>query len=348
FQPRVGVVYLPGELGSQRLFGSWGRFYEQLPLVLATVYYGEGSQILITYPQNPLLDPTGADTLAIPIGGAPRVDGLRGEYFDEITIGYERRVGRQFKAGVRAIQRSLRWAIEDGYNQAQDRFVVGNPGRGALVQFPRARREYSALEFTFGRLSSAKVTFLISYVLSRTWGNFSGLFTSDVGGVGGAPNVSPQFDFAEQTPLGTGLLPNDRTHVFKSFGAYRFNFGLTAGASLFWESGTPRNEYGAIFAGPPYWSFLRRRGTAGRTPAIWDLNLRYTYLLPVGPRSELRPQVVLDLFHVGSPRKPVDFDQVHYTAVDATGNQTGANPAYGAVARYQPPMSARLGLVVEF
>src|SRR4030095_14736855 len=102
---------------------------------------------------------------------------------------------------------------------------------------------------------------------------------------------SAQFDFVEQTPQGLGLLPNDRTHVLKFFGAYRFGFGLTAGTSLVWESGTPLSEYGGIFVGPPYWSFLQPRGSVGRTPAIWDLNFRYTYLIPVRPYSRAEPQL---------------------------------------------------------
>lgn len=201
-----------------------------------------------------------------------------------------------------------------------------------------------ALELTFERLGDAPFTFLMSYVLSRTWGNYTGLFASDVSQA--APNVTAQFDFVEQTPRGTGLLPNDRTHVL--FGAYRFDFGLTAGTSLVWESGTPLSEYGGIFAGPPWWSFPQRRGTAGRTPAIWDLNFRFTYLVPVLAQSRAEPQVLLDLFHVGNPRRAVGLDQVHYTGIDEMGNQAGANVNFGKVTRYQPPMSARLGLVVGF
>lgn len=345
FQPRVGAIYMLGELGTQRLFGSWGRFYEQVPAVLATSYYGAPSQLLlIGYPQNPLVSTAGADTFAIAVGGAPRVNGLHGQSFDEVTLGYERQVGRLFKIGARGIHRRLRWAIEDGYDPAQDRFVVGNPGLGGLATFPRANRKYTGLELTLERLAGADFTFLASYVLSRSSGNYTGLFASDV--PDGGANVSAQYDFVEQLVNGRGLLPNDRTHVLKFFGAYRFDFGLTAGASLFWESGAPLNEYGGTSTGPPYWSFVRQRGSAGRAPAIWDLNLRYTYVLPIGARSPARPHLVLDLFHVGSPRRAVLIDQTHFTGIDEQGNQIAPNLNYGAVTRYQPPMSARLGVVV--
>jgi len=41
-------------------------------------------------------------------------------------------------------------------------------------------------------------------------------------------------------------------------------------------SGTPLNEFGVI---PDYYSstFLRPRGTVGRTPSIWDLSFRFMY-----------------------------------------------------------------------
>jgi hypothetical protein len=44
----------------------------------------------------------------------------------------------------------------------------------------------------------------------------------------------------------------------------------------------------------------------------------------------------------------VAVDQVHFTAIDEAGNQSGENVNYGKVTQYQAPMSARLGLVVAF
>ncbi len=344
WQPRIGVNYQPGRLGSQRLFASWGRYYEQVPIVIATTYYGTGTILIINYPQNPLVSEAGADTFAIASGGAPRVQGLHGQGYDEITVGYERSVGSGLKVGARGIHRRLRWVIEDGFEAARGGFVPGNPGLGALADFPRARRTYSGLELTVERQGESDFTFLASYVLSRSYGNYTGLFASDV--PAGGANISPQYDFPEELVNGRGLLPNDHPHVLKFHGAYRTHVGLTSGVSFFWESGAPLNEYGATTVGAPYWSFVRQRGTAGRAPSVWDLNLRYTYTLPLSVHSAVQPQVVLDLFHVGSPRRAVLIDQTHFTALDDAGNQIAPNPNYGAVVRYQEPMSARLGVIV--
>jgi hypothetical protein len=58
--------------------------------------------------------------------------------------------------------------------------------------------------------------------------------------------------------------------------------------------------------------------------------------------------VLVDVFHVASPRKAVNVDQVRFTCLDAGGNQACPNATYLKATRYQPPMSARLGVVMDF
>ena len=353
FQPRLGAIYQPGRLGSQKIFGSVGRYYLQLPLFLAiTQYGGYGRQTVTGYPQDPRVDTTGGVVFSdATLGGAPRIDGLRGQNYDEVTLGYERRFEGTFKIGARLIHRILRWVIEDGCPDSAApegcAFVTGNPGGVALDDFPRAARKYTALELTLERFGSRRFNFLASYIFSRSWGNYTGLFATDVRIDGG--NAGPQFDWVDQYVNGnaTGMLPNDRTHVLKFFGTYKFDIGLSAGAFLTWQRGTPLSELGGIPAGPPYWSFLQTRGAVGRTPTLWDINLRFSYDLPTAT-SSFGAKLLLDILHIGSPRRAVDFDQVHYTGVDGDGNQAGENATYGSVLRYQPPMSVVLGLLLSF
>jgi hypothetical protein len=82
----------------------------------------------------------------------------------------------------------------------------------------------------------------------------------------------------------------------------------------------------------------------GRTPTIWSLDLHAEYNLPVALTTRLRPRVLLDVFNLGSPRKVLFYEQLHYL----DNGLTQVNPNYGAVTRYQAPMSARLGMVVGF
>ena len=121
---------------------------------------------------------------------------------------------------------------------------------------------------------------------------------------------------------------------------------ISVGSSFLVASGTPLSEYGGVLAGPPYWGFATTRGTAGRTPAIWDLAVRGSYELPIGDRAGFRARALLDLQHLGSPRRIVDYDQVHFTC--AANDPSCANASYGTPTRYQPPMAGRLGLLVDF
>jgi hypothetical protein len=312
-------------------------------------YYNEGQRfLLVGYDHDPRFDSTGGDTLAYVVGEVqPENDDLEGQYFDEFTLGYERRIGRSGRFGVRGIYRTLGQGIEDGLaDPATDTWVWGNPGSGELSAFPRMKRNYSALELTFQQRTSNGLSFLASYVLSRSYGNYAGLFDSEYGNP--YPNATGVFDTVDGLVDGEGLLPNDRTHVFKLSGSYRLGVGVSVGASGVWESGTPLNEFGSDPLGPPYQAFLQERGTAGRTPAIWDVSMRITYEPSGFAGNRWRPRLTADFLHIGSEREAVNYDQVHYTAVDSEGNQIYPNPTYSQPIAYQPPMVVRLGIDVQF
>ena len=128
---------------------------------------------------------------------------------------------------------------------------------------------------------------------------------------------------------------------------YRFDYGLSMGIFFLWMSGTPLNEFGTGSLG---WGriFLQPRGTAGRTSSIWDLNFRLTYMLPQLISFDYQARFILDLFHIASQQEAVNYDQLHYLNVDEYGNQTDLNPTYGLPTSFQPPMSLRFGMEVNF
>ena len=119
--------------------------------------------------------------------------------------------------GVRGMHRTLRWAIEDAFNPATDQFVVGNPGRGDLAFAPRARHAYSALVLTFEKPVRGRFGFLASYVLSRTRGNYDGLYDFEQSTP--FPNTGTQFDSPQQYLNNEGRLINDRPHIAKLSGS---------------------------------------------------------------------------------------------------------------------------------
>jgi hypothetical protein len=338
WQPRTGFSWQLGREPTHRLFGSYGRFYQQIPLNISSLFYVGGTFIARYYSSDPRLPGVVPDS--VEGGSFPEVDqpiaGLSVENFDEFTLGYERLLGGAHLLTVRGIRRDLRSDFQFGALNPS-LFVIGNPGKGDFAFLPPAKRTYTALEVALGG-SLGGVEYRMSYVLSRTWGNYTGLYASDVGG---DPNPGGNFSFftPESARNSEGPLPNDRTHVFKFTSAYRPLPSFQIGGVFTVQSGTPENAFGpdTYGFGP---IFVAPRGSVGRTPAIWDLNLRFAYDLPW--RRIGTGRVVLDLLHVGNPRTVVGVDQWRGLG------SADANPNYLQPTAYQPPMAARLGMEVSF
>jgi hypothetical protein len=346
WQPRLGITIQPGEIGRQKVYASYGRFYQEFSSAVPATYYVDGiiSRAII-YEHDPRIDPSGGEVLSWVTGILPEID-MKGQYYDEVTVGYEHEVVPGIKGGVRGVYRALGQAVEDAIDPVTSTYVFGNPGRGLLSAFPAAERDYRALEITIAKVGGRRLNLMASYVLSRAHGNYTGLFGSDFNQT--YPNYLSTFDFLETTENALGLMPNDRRHAFKLSGSYGVGFGVTTGMSFSWLSGTPLSEWGGSSVGYGVTKLISTRGTAGRSPAIWDLNLRLAYTPPGMARGSVRPRFLCDVFHLGNPRKPVDFDQVHYLALDEDGNQSQPNPTYGLPTRYQPPVAVRGGVELSF
>ncbi len=347
-QPRFGVIYQPGPAGTQKIALTLGRFYEELSTWISASYFLQNSLTALDYySHDPAVDPQNPDnSLQILTKIRPALADLSGQYYDAIAAGYERRLSVALKISVSGTWRTLREGIEDGFDPVTGDVWFANPGKGVLKAYPRVRREYGALELRLEKPWDGHLALLAAYLLSRTWGNYPGLYNSDFNY--NAPNANGSFDQVETLINGTGLLPNDRTHVFKASGSINVVRGLQLGISGFWQSGTPLNEWGGSSVGAPWYRFMQRRGTAGRTPALFDLNMRLLYDLPSPLRYAIKPRLMLDAFHIGSRRTPVAYEQVHYFSLDENGANINLNPLYGKATRYQPPMAVRLGMEIDF
>ncbi|HEX9739184.1 MAG TPA: TonB-dependent receptor, partial [Ignavibacteriaceae bacterium] len=107
--------------------------------------------------------------------------------------------------------------VEDAFVLSENRFRTGNPGRGILSDFPRPERNYKALIFIIEKHYDEHFNFQASYVLSKDYGNYEGLF--DAFDHWEFPNINWSFDDLSNSWINaTGLVPNDRTHVFKFSG----------------------------------------------------------------------------------------------------------------------------------
>ena len=349
YQPRLGFTYMIDESSRSKVFGSVGRFYEQMTnfnfgLVNKTQY----ASIYNADPRSggdPLVQIDWSTDYEMHV-----TDELKGQHADEVVFGYETRLAQQWVLGIKGIYRELRAAVEGvWYPEGTQDEAIGNPGLGNLGYFPEPSRQYRGLQLEIANIEKTNRYHLAaSYCLSRTHGNYPGTFDTDTGIPN--PHGGSTYDSPALLENATGLLPNDRPHVLKLYGAYAFASGFSAGGFFTWQSGTPLSEFGATSLGWPYNIHLVNRGTYGRSPAIWDLNMRFAYVLPATPLAggSSRTRLLLDIFHLFGQRTGVAFDQQHYLAVDDSGNQVTENPNFGKATRYQPPMSMRFGIETSF
>jgi len=342
WQPRLGFVYQLDQAARQKLSGSLGRYYLQSALRFQDgLYNGSTTNGIVWYDDNPLTggQPVSATAFDFCCGGQAEVPGLEGSHYDEATLGFEQQFSRGMRFGVRGVYRTLRQVIAVANG-------IGNPGEnGSVENLARPRREYLALEFSFA-IDQPRYRVHASYVLSQNHGNYPGLFDSDQGRLF-APNENRSYRFVEQMANNTGRLPNDRPHSLKVYGAYRFGFGLVAGGFFSVQSGTPVSELG-VFQDLGFIPYFRQpRGSRGRTPTVWDLDLRFRYDLPASGR--MRPTVVLDVNNALNRREAVALDQFAELP-SALGNPAGrlVNRSFLQPVLYAPPRSVRVGVEVGF
>lgn len=345
FAPRLGFIFQPGRIGTQRIYGSAGRFYQDMLLNASGYYDGEtvyGWTLCDGDPLDPASECEGGASQST-ISGV--TEGLVGQHYDELTLGYERQVGQGLKVGVRGVYRSLQRAIEDGQDLEADEWVLGNPGYGPLDEYPQASREYTALELTAEKTVGQGLMLVGSYVLSRTHGNYQGMFETDYWMP--RPNVGIYFDHPDLMENADGLLPQDRRHSFKLAASYMTGFGLAIGTRFLWQTGTPLSIRGGSTQ-PPAYAYLAERGSMGETPNVWDLDLRFVYDFQSLVRRTSPTRLILDLFNVGSPRTALAYDQICCFTRTDEGHQTDINPNYLQPTRFQPPMTVRLGVEMGF
>jgi hypothetical protein len=207
-----------------------------------------------------------------------------------------------------------------------------------------------------------------SYTWARLQGNYEGLFRSDNGQLD--PNINSDFDLVSLLPNRTGLLPADRTHQIKAFGAREFvlrsGLSLNLGLSYRGASGTPFSYLGSHVDYGAAQAYILPRGTGGRLPWMhrFDSRLAVNYKLT----RDVTASLSLDVFNLFNFQAATAYDQ-NYTysnvlpivggtkadlpgkLVDTDGNPLSAdvvNKNFGKPTAYQSPRSFRFGARVSF
>jgi hypothetical protein len=273
----------------------------------------------------------------------------------EITVGAERELSRIFVLTVRYTRKNVDKAVEDhgilGVNGSEN-YIISNPGEGRAAELDRQagyvktlkpQRLYNGLEVTLNKRLSNNYFFNFNYTLSRLYGNYSGLASSDEPTINNAtdvvgrtdPGVSRYFDYIVNgfTFNGTpdnGDLPTDRRHAFKAYGGYNFDwFGSKSNSteiSFFQQilQGTPQTTYIGINQSSIVFT---KRGDLGRTPAYLQTDLALTHRYKFGRDDRFTAVFDFNVLNALNNNSVIFFDTNRY-AVQNTVPFEVVDPTY--------------------
>lgn len=370
YAPRLGLIWDPSGDGSSKLYGSYGRFYEQLPmdLVIRSFSFERQPRIINYDPLSNRPDPQAeADfgTESAILGGftEPSDPNLENQYITEALLGYERQVARDFAISVKGIYRAYDQVIEDFLCQDDGTYCIGNPGEGIMrrvftldysrtLPAPKPKREFKGVELAATKRLSNNWRAMASYLYSKLDGNFDGLYAPFTN-IGPDPNITAAYDYFDFFTNGSDLsritnsgpLSNDRRHQFKLSGTYLTPVKLEVGLSAYYRSGTPITRYGFSDAYGRYEFFLTKRGAEGRTPATYEADLHLGYPIAVGP---VKLNLLVDVFNLLDAQRAVLVDQRYGFQEADNSSPTPVNPNYKKALLRTPPTTARIGVRVSF
>lgn len=324
--PRLGFAWDPKGNGKQRIYASWGQFFDIMKYELPRGSFG-GDRWLdymftlddpqaVRQNQGIPSDPTKAFggrflevvNWRIPSNDPndntidPNLKPMKQRMFD---IGYERSISSDLVASARYTNRRLIRTIEDvgTLGPEGEIYYIANPGEGLTIDptrwepgipvTPKPKRNYDAVEFRLDKRFSKSYQFAISYTWSRQYGNYSGLASSDENGRT-SPNVNRFYDlpwiyYTEQGTYAEGRLATDRPHTFKFFGGYTLNSKV--GSTSFWPnlllySGTPLTTEANVISTTPAAPY--GRGDLGRTPVYLNTDFNVVHNFKPFDASENR------------------------------------------------------------
>jgi hypothetical protein len=391
--PRLGAAWDVRGDGKWKAYGSWGFFYDKMKYVLARNSLG-GTKWLVYYytldrPDWPNLLPPGCPPacpgtliqgpvdLALPanIPGRsaidPDIDPFR---MQERVLGLEHELSPRVSLGLRYVHKQVDTAVEDiGARDAAGNqvYIIGNPGFHRAAQtgygpaFPKAVRDYDALELTVDKRLADRWGFRASYLLSRLYGNYDGLAEGGEGQF--AANLTGTFNnpimmFGHDGRPLLGVLSSDRTHQLKAQAMADFAFGTSVGASARLLSGTPVTRYAPFIEGHGYSVAYAGRGSDGRLPALSQIDLYLQHEIRLRGRKRLQVGVnVMNLLDQDAPVQryvnelwePVRIDEAAFfrgfsgeALIAAQGLERDPNFAKDYV--YQLPREIRLSLRLAF
>jgi hypothetical protein len=352
FSPRVGFTWDFLNNGRSKAYASYSQFVPMIPMDMnVRSLNGERDGSTFNFSPTDLNCDPEADTEDTPceIRGTAVDDIdpiLNSPYSEEILAGVEYQMTDTVVVGVRGIYRALGRVLEDTYVGDLDNYAFFNPGDSVLApEFSEGKRYFRGIEITAQKRLADNWMLYASYMYSTLRGNFDGAFRAVGGFFSRNPNITDDFDYPEFQVNANGNLTLDRTNQAKLQAAYIFPFGLTFSASGYYQTGLPLSRIGWWngYAGPEI--FITPRGSEGRSPDTYEMDLQADYGLRLGC---VTVHFLASLFNVLDRQQVTQVDQVW--ALDQADNELPepTNETYGQGNQWQQPRTLRLGVRVSF
>jgi hypothetical protein len=227
----------------------------------------------------------------------------------------------------------------------------------AELGYPKAKRNYDAVEFTASKAFNGKWGFDFSYTWQKVRGNYEGSVKSDNNQ--DDAGLTQDFDQPGLVDGADGILANERKHTFKFQGTLQPVDWVRLGANL--TVAAPRNfscigvhptdtfagGYGAasfycsnpLGNGGSTTSTLVPRGSAFKSDWFKNLDLGVQFQLP---KALVNSSIRFDVFNVFNWKTKTDF--VEFGEFDSGA----VRDDYRLVTGYQAPRSARITWTTRF
>jgi hypothetical protein len=341
--PRLGVIYDFTGRGLSKVYASYGRFYEYVPLDLADrtlsgekrvnfaadpLNCGASRSLLNVDPRQCAIVPgyfAGRTYTFTGAGFGNLIDTqLKGQYNDEVQAGVQYQVYRDISIGASYVHKQVGRVIEDMSNNDGASYFLSNPGvsgtmgysattgTGIVVLEPPPRRVYDAVTITLGKNFADNYFFTASYTYSSNRGNYPGLFRPENNQID--PNLTSEYDLVSSLANKDGPLPTDTPNAFKLDGGYVYELDaktqLLFGGSARAVQGTPLSVLARNPDRPSYGateSFVLPRGSDGRMPWQYSINLRAAANYKLNQRYRLGVNV--DLQNITNYQPVIAQDQ---------------------------------------
>jgi outer membrane receptor protein involved in Fe transport len=337
--PRLGFAYdIKGD-SKWKAYGSWGLFYDIEKLEMPRGAWGADRWVTYYWTLDDYNWPS-INCNGLPNSGCPGtyieqndlrhvsndpnnnlVDpNLKPYKTGELVFGLDHELTRLMSISTRYVHKWVYNAIEDIGVQVVgigEVFYIANPGYGLGAyplgtDFPRTpfpQRDYDAVDVTFRRRLANNWSFTGNFLLSRLYGNYSGLSNSTSESNRNSPNVTRLWDglfmsFTEKgcpaitecaaDGLNYGRISTDRPFQLKLQGTYVMPWGTSVGVNFIAQSGNLQTSTVSYKAVPV---MIYGPGNLGRTTTYTNTDLNFAHTLRVWKGDRLTLQLnITNLF----------------------------------------------------